>query len=128
MSTQNSLNTCIELDVPAIEPLSREAGAFVLHEIVKHFLFMRSQLPGLFDDLWWQYEVRHLFRELYCDGYREIIQGLALVTSKSLLTCGTCPVRVRKHNNLVLKGRTGRLCRRRDAYPVSRGNLRRQAA
>ena len=47
----------IHLDV-VCGPVSAETGALLLHSLVKHFLYMRGQLPDLYDELCWQLQVR----------------------------------------------------------------------
>ena len=59
-------------------PLSRdptaEDCALVVQELVKHFLYMRNQIPGLFNDLYWQCKVR-LKRLLSLTGHTHIYDG-----------------------------------------------------
>jgi len=47
-----------QLGVPCIGPVTPDCGAFVVKELFKHFLYMRSQLPQVFDQLLWQYQAR----------------------------------------------------------------------
>ena len=47
----------IHLDVDC-GPVSAETGAHLLQSLVKHFLYMRGQLPDLYDELCWQLQVR----------------------------------------------------------------------
>lgn len=58
-ANKNTAKEAIYLDVPcAGGPLSPGTAAFVLRELVKYFLFMRGQLPGMFDELSWRLQVR----------------------------------------------------------------------
>ena len=53
----------MSVPVPLNRPPSSTACAYLLCELIKHYLYMRSQIPGLFDDLYWQAEVRgHISR------------------------------------------------------------------
>ena len=46
------------VDVPNLGPVSAECGSIVLHELLKHYLYIRCQIPGVYDDLCWQLQVR----------------------------------------------------------------------
>lgn len=47
------------LDISFLDlgPVSAECGAYILHELLKHFLFMRCQIPAVYDDLCEQIQV-----------------------------------------------------------------------
>lgn len=58
-----------QLGVPCIGPVTPDCGAFVVKELFKHFLYMRSQLPQVFDQLLWQYQVMaHLLYFIFLSG------------------------------------------------------------
>lgn len=50
----------IHLDEDAAAPFSPEAGVVVVRELAKYFLYMRGQIPGIFDDLCVQFQVKQL--------------------------------------------------------------------
>ena len=46
----------LQLEVPNIGPVHPECAALIVQELLKHFLYMRSQLPLTFDQLLWHYQ------------------------------------------------------------------------
>lgn len=49
-----------EIAIPLNRTPSRGAWEICLQEIMKHYLYMRNQIPALYDDMYWQVNVSHL--------------------------------------------------------------------
>ena len=48
----------IMLGVPVLGPLPAECACIILHELLKHQLYMRCQIPAVYDDLEDRFQVR----------------------------------------------------------------------
>ena len=47
----------ISLLAPTAGPVSPACGSLILHELLKHFLYMRCQIPNIYDELYRQLQV-----------------------------------------------------------------------
>ncbi len=51
----------LTFDVPGTGPMSAECGSTLLQELLKHFLYMRGQIPGVYDEVLEHLQVRTLY-------------------------------------------------------------------
>ena len=42
----------VNLNLPSVGPVSPAGGSLIVHELLKHFLYMRCQIPNIYDELY----------------------------------------------------------------------------
>lgn len=73
----------VDLHLPSVGPVSPACGSLIVHELLKHFLYMRCQIPNVYDELYRVLQVL-IYLRLECST---LAQKTNLVTIPNGIMC-----------------------------------------